>query len=102
MSLILANARWAGDYLLSVPECVANDLDGVRRDFYAWLDDEDDSHGYREKIIEGRPRKVYFMDGRDDLCGAEVFVAWLNGVALRDSGERAAILPRVELYESEE
>lgn len=102
MSLILADARWAGFYLLSVPDCVANDLDKYRSDFYAWLNDGDAGHGYREQISDGRSRKVYTYDGHEDLSGAAAFVGWLNDFVLKDSDGKAAILPRVELYPSDE
>lgn len=102
MSLILADARWCGFYLMSVPDRVANDLGAYRSDFYAWLNDGDDGHGCREILSDGRSRKVYYYDGHEDLSGAAAFVGWLNDYVLKGSDEKAAILPRIELYPSDE
>ena len=97
MSLILADAGHSGFYLLSVPERVAHDLDKYRSDFYAWLNDGQEGHGFRPDA-NARKRGIYYYDGYEDRNGAAVFVRWLNDVVLRDSGEKAAILPRMELY----
>lgn len=96
MSLILADARWFGFYLLSVPDRIANDLDKHKSDFYAWLNDGDDGHGCREHFSDGRSRKVYYYDGHEDLSGASAFAGWLNDVVLKGSDEKAYLLPKIE------
>lgn len=98
MGLILTNTHplLAGAYyLLSVPDCIAVDLDKYKRDFFAWLNDGGDGHGYC-----GRPnlgiRKIYYHNGYEELEGAAAFVGWLNDFVLKDSDEKAAVLPRVD------
>lgn len=105
MSLILADAGHSGFYLLSVPERVAHDLDKYKSDFYAWLNDGDEGHGFRQDVnarkrgFDGKPLwGIYYYGGYEDRSGAAVFVRWLNNVVLKDSGEKAVILPRMELY----
>lgn len=105
MSLILADAGWSGFYLLSVPDRIANDLDKYKSDFCAWLNDDDDGHGFRQDVnadTRGPDNKpcwgIYSYDGYEDRNGAVVFVRWLNDVVLKDSGEKAVMLPTMELY----
>lgn len=82
-------------YLLSVPDRIAADLDKYKNDFFAWLNDGGDGHGYR-----GRPnlgiRKIYYHNGHEELIGAAAFVGWLNDFVLKDSHEKAVLLPRID------
>lgn len=98
MGLILTNTHplLAGAcHLVYVPDSIERDLDRVKSDFFAWINDGGDGHGYRGSPIFG-VRKVYYRRGDEELIGAAAFVAWLNDFVLRDSGERAAVLPRVD------
>lgn len=91
MSLIWINEGMNGYDVLSVPDCIADDLSKYIHDFYDWLHDKNNDHGYWENVNE---EFGSFLG----LCydGATAFPQWLNETVLKDSDEKAYLLPKIE------
>ena len=78
-----------GEYLLSVPESIIGDIYRLREEFLAWV--EDPANGFVRTLTEDG---VSFTAAVYDAAG--LFPRWLNEHVLRDSDEKAVLLPRLD------
>ena len=98
MALVLVNThpQLVGRcYLVFVPDRIAEDLDKVKSDFFAWINDGEAGHGYTGRSELGI-RKVFYHNSHEELIGPAAFVGWLNDFVLKDSDEKAVVMPRVD------
>ncbi len=91
MSLVWINEGQNGYDILSVPAFIAEDLSKYIGDFYDWLRGRDGDNGHRKHVDDE-------SGSFDCLCydGATDFPRWLNETVLKDSAEKAHLLPRIE------
>jgi len=71
--------------LISVPAYVADDADAYQQQFFDWLYDRNNDHGYWTVTDFGEPGVRY--------NGDTAFVKWLNEYVLFDCAEKAEIVP---------
>lgn len=91
MKLVLLNTGINGYHLLSVPDCIAENIEKYKEEFDQWLHDPNNDHGYWVDVNEefGKFRALSYD-------GNEAFTKWLNDTVLNESKEKAECLPRID------
>ena len=90
MKHILLNVEYRYS-LVSVPTAIADSAKAYQDDFFKWLYDKNNDHGYWHELPEAD-----WVDGDHRLglrYGGDAFVKWLNELVLHESEEKAVFVP---------
>lgn len=85
MGWILLDLGQGGYRLLSVPERISEHAQAYQAEFDKWIMNPESEHPYWTRDGEGNAALCY--------DGAEAFAEWLNRFVLKDTEEKAVLVP---------
>ena len=82
---MLVNVIYEMDFdIIDVPDSIANNINDIQQEFFNWLFDESNDHGY------------WIISNGIKCCayGTKEFVKWINDNLAYESDEKAKIISR--------